>query len=137
MERDARAYLWDVQQAANAIDQFTAGLDVAGYERNALVWAAVERQFEIIGEALNQLSKVAPDLVQRISDRRQIIGFRNILIHGYAAIDHGRVCIRGRRSGLPIRLPDYLGRRGRAWPRALLPTQARQRAGSRSIHPRS
>jgi uncharacterized protein with HEPN domain len=76
---------------ANAIDQFIAGLDAVGYEENALVRAAVERQFEIIGEALNQLSKVAPDLAQRVSDRRQIIGFRNILIHGYAAIDHGRV----------------------------------------------
>ena len=51
MERDPRAYLWDVQQAANAIDQFIAGLDATGYAGNALVRAAVERQFEIIGEA--------------------------------------------------------------------------------------
>jgi len=36
-----------VQQAANAIDQFVAGLDAAGYAQNALVRAAVERQFEI------------------------------------------------------------------------------------------
>jgi hypothetical protein len=42
-------------------------------------------------EALNQLSKVAPAIAQRVFDLRQIIGFRNILIHGYAAIDHGRV----------------------------------------------
>jgi uncharacterized protein with HEPN domain len=91
MERDPRAYLWDVQQAANAIEQFTAGLDAVGYEENALVRAAVERQFEIIGEALNQLSKVAPDLARQVPSIRQIIGFRNLLIHGYAAIDHGRV----------------------------------------------
>ena len=51
MDRDPRAYLWDVQQAANAIDQFVAGLDAAGYVQNALVRAAVERQFEIIGGA--------------------------------------------------------------------------------------
>lgn len=50
-----------------------------------------KRQFEIIGEALNQLSKFAPDIARRVSDLRQIVGFRNILIHGYAAIDHGRV----------------------------------------------
>jgi uncharacterized protein with HEPN domain len=91
MERDPRAYLWDVQQAANAIDQFVAGLDAAGYAENALVRAAVERKFEIIGEALNQLSKVSPDLARQVPHLREIIGFRNILIHGYAAIDHGRV----------------------------------------------
>jgi uncharacterized protein with HEPN domain len=53
MERDPRAYLWDILQAANAIEEFIAGLDAAGYAQSALVRAAVERQFEIIGEALN------------------------------------------------------------------------------------
>ena len=91
MDRDPRAYLWDVQQAANAIDQFIAGLDAAGYAQNALVRAAVERQFEIIGEALNRLSKIAPDLARRVPNLREIIGFRNVLIHGYAAIDDTRV----------------------------------------------
>lgn len=91
MQRDPRAYLWDVQQAAGAIEQFSAGLNAASYANNALVRAAVERQFEIIGEALSQLLKIAPDLAQRIPHLREIIGFRNILIHGYAAIDHARV----------------------------------------------
>jgi Protein of unknown function DUF86 len=48
---------------------------------------AIERQFEIIGEALKQLSKVAPDIASKISDCRQIIAFRNIIIHGYAVLD--------------------------------------------------
>ena len=46
MERDPRAYLWDVEQAANAIVRFSAGLDAAGYADNPLVRSAVERQFE-------------------------------------------------------------------------------------------
>jgi uncharacterized protein with HEPN domain len=91
MDRDPRAYLWDVQQAANAIDEFIAGLDAAGYVRNALVRAAVERQFEIIGEALNRLAKIAPDLARQVPHLREIIGFRNVLIHGYVMIDHARV----------------------------------------------
>ena len=53
MERNPRAYLWDVLQAADAIDRFSAGLDAVGYAENALVRSAVERQFEIIGEALH------------------------------------------------------------------------------------
>jgi uncharacterized protein with HEPN domain len=91
MHRDARAYLWDIDQAANAILKFVEGLDVQTYARTEVVHSAEERKFEIIGEALSQLSKLYPLLASRIPDRRQIIAFRNILIHGYAAIDHDRV----------------------------------------------
>jgi uncharacterized protein with HEPN domain len=91
MDRDARAYLWDVQMAAEAIARFIDGLDAASYAQDALITAAVERKFEIIGEALNQLSKLSPEIAQRVPHLREIIGFRNILVHGYALIDHGRV----------------------------------------------
>ena len=48
----------------------------------------VERQFEIIGEALNQMFKRDVSLALCISDPQRIIAFRNCLIHGYADIDH-------------------------------------------------
>ena len=54
-----------------------------------LVRSAVERQLEIIGEALSQLAKVDPQIAGGISELRRIIAFRNILAHGYAAIDYG------------------------------------------------
>ena len=57
-----------------------------------LVQSAVERQFEVISEALKQLSKVAPDIASKIPDCGQIIAFRNILIHGYAVLDKAIVC---------------------------------------------
>ncbi len=53
-----------------------------------MVRAAVERQCEIIGEALAKLAKADEAVAARISERRRIIAFRNILIHGYADVDH-------------------------------------------------
>lgn len=86
MQRDPRAFLWDVREAALAIQSFTLGLDVAAYESNAMAQAAVERKFEIIGEALNQLSKLDAALACRIPDLPQIVAFRNQLIHGYSIV---------------------------------------------------
>ena len=53
-----------------------------------LVQAAVERKFEVIGEALNQLAKLDPSLAAQIADLPQIVAFRNQLIHGYAMVNH-------------------------------------------------
>lgn len=50
--------------------------------------AAVERQFEIIGEALSKLARLDADVAARVSEHRRVIAFRNILIHGYADVDH-------------------------------------------------
>jgi uncharacterized protein with HEPN domain len=91
MDHDPRAYLWDVKQAAEAIVEFTDGLDAGGYAHSALVRAAVERQFEIVGKALSRLAKADPALARRVPDYPQIIAFRNVLIHGYDKVDHERV----------------------------------------------
>ena len=47
----------------------------------------MERQFEIMGEALSRLARHDPALVERIKDHRKIIAFRNILVHAYATVD--------------------------------------------------
>lgn len=54
---------------------------------NELVQAAVERKFEVIGEALNQLAKLYTAMAARIPDVPQIVAFRNQLIHGYATVN--------------------------------------------------
>jgi uncharacterized protein with HEPN domain len=91
MRREPRAYLWDVREAADALLEFTRGLQIEDYFADRLLRSAVERQFEIIGEALNQLSKVAPEIARQIPDLPQIVAFRNLLIHGYATVDHSTV----------------------------------------------
>lgn len=55
------------------------------------MYSAVERKFEIIGEALGQLAKANPDLAACIPHLSQIVAFRNQLIHGYARVDHSTV----------------------------------------------
>ena len=87
MQLEAKKYLYDIQQAAARIAEFTAGKQFEDYRSNTMLRAAVERQFEIIGEALSQLDRLDETLVERISEHRRIIAFRNILIHGYADVD--------------------------------------------------
>ncbi len=87
MRRDPRAYLWDVRDAADAIRSFTLGRSLDDYLTDRMLRSAVERQFEIVGEALNQLRRINPGLASRIPELSRIIGFRNALIHGYDEID--------------------------------------------------
>ena len=86
MRLEARKYLYDIKQAAGLIAEFTHGKQFDDYQADAMLRSAVERQFEIIGEALNQLVQQEPEMLSEISDARRIIAFRNRLIHGYASI---------------------------------------------------
>jgi uncharacterized protein with HEPN domain len=87
MRRDPRAYLVDVRQASKLITEFTANGDLETYRSDVLLRSAVERQLEIMGEALNRLARTEPRLAERISDLGAIVGFRNVLAHGYDVVD--------------------------------------------------
>jgi uncharacterized protein with HEPN domain len=91
MQRDPRAYLWDVREATQAIQTFVAGIDATTYALTPLVHSAVERKFEIIGEALGQLARLDAALASRVPGLSQIVAFRNQLIHGYAVVNHNTV----------------------------------------------
>jgi len=77
MQRDAKAYLWDVSNAADSIRAFTAGKDIDAYLQDELLRAAVERKFGIIGEALSQLLRNFPQYRDRITLVGDIVAFRN------------------------------------------------------------
>lgn len=86
MRLEARALLFDMLEAARLINRFTERRSFGDYVRDPMLRSAVERQFEIIGEALNKLSKVDPALASQVPEFRQVISFRNVLIHGYATV---------------------------------------------------
>ena len=87
MRLESKKYLYDMQRAADLLTEFTSNKSFADYEQDAMLRAAVERQFEIIGEATTQLARVDKAMVARIGGYRRIISFRNLLIHGYADVD--------------------------------------------------
>ncbi|MGH7133499.1 MAG: HepT-like ribonuclease domain-containing protein [Phycisphaerales bacterium] len=81
-------WLADVRDACNFILSATAGKSYTHYAEDLLLRSAVERQFEIIGEALRRLLNQEPGLSLRIHEAREIIEFRNFLSHAYHLIDH-------------------------------------------------
>ena len=83
----AAKYLWDARRAAERIARFTAGRDYDAYLSDEMLRSAVERQFEIVGEAFAGLRRVDPGLAAGIPDLPRIVAFRNVLIHGYATVD--------------------------------------------------
>lgn len=90
-QRDPGVYLEDIAYYADAAIRFVAGLDLEQYRADEKTRAAVERVLEITGEAMVQLRRVAPAIADSIPHSQAIIGFRNILAHGYAEIDDAKV----------------------------------------------
>lgn len=67
MRLEIKKYLYDIQYAIGLLKEFTDSKTFADYERDTMMRSAVERQFEIIGEAMAQLAKLDPALASRIS----------------------------------------------------------------------
>jgi uncharacterized protein with HEPN domain len=88
MQLDAKKCLEDIRRAAELILQFTAGKSFADYDGDTLLRSGVERQFQIVGEAINRLSKVDRATVDQLSATPRIVAFRNILVHGYDVVDN-------------------------------------------------
>jgi uncharacterized protein with HEPN domain len=87
MHPRAPKLLEDIRSAAEFVKSATDGLVLQEFKQNRMLRQAVERNFEIIGEAMRRLEKDDPDTAGCIRDYRRIIAFRNVLIHGYDMID--------------------------------------------------
>ena len=87
---DRRKYLFDIKRSIEALDIHLEGIDsFSKYSSSITVQRAVERELEIIGEAMNRLTAVQPDIP--ISETKKIIATRNRIIHGYDTVDNSIV----------------------------------------------
>jgi uncharacterized protein with HEPN domain len=79
--------IWDAWDACRRILEFTKGLSEEAFQDSEMVQSAVERQFEICGEALGHL-RGEEEIEMLVPDLHKIVGLRNRLIHGYDSIDY-------------------------------------------------
>jgi uncharacterized protein with HEPN domain len=87
MARDLSAYLQDVIEACNSIEDVMSYVSLEGYRNKCAVRSATEREFIIIGETLIRIWTLDETLFGSISNSRAIVDFRNLLAHHYGAVD--------------------------------------------------
>ena len=86
MDNEIKKYLFDIKESVDSIENYLGEKrDFNVYKSDKMLRRAVEREFEIIGEAINRIDKI--DLEISISSKKQIISMRNRVIHGYDKID--------------------------------------------------
>lgn len=87
MRRETAKYLYDIQSAALRLQDFTSGKSFADYRNETMLRSAVEREFIVIGEAINQLARFDEASATMITGYERIIAFRNVLVHGYDSVE--------------------------------------------------
>lgn len=87
MQPDVLKYLHDARDSARAILGFIEGRSPGEYCSDRRLRSAVEREFITIGEALRQAVSLDPTVRSAVSHVREIVGFRNLLVHGYSGVD--------------------------------------------------
>ena len=87
MNDEVKKYLYDISESIDSIENYLGdnrSFDI--YLSNKMLRRAIEREFEIIGEAMTRIERIEPDI--EISIKKQIINMRNRVIHGYDKIDN-------------------------------------------------
>jgi len=90
-QRDPEKYLYDILSSCEFLLEFTHNKTVDDYTKDRAIRSAIEREMQIIGEALMQLDKISPETAKQIPDYLNIIGFRHILVHGYDSLNPATV----------------------------------------------
>jgi uncharacterized protein with HEPN domain len=84
MQVELKSWAYDITKAIQEIEVFLVGIGFESYQNDLKTKRAIERNLEIIGEAMNRMLKKDPSLV--FSDARKIVETRNRIIHGYDTV---------------------------------------------------
>ncbi len=86
MKLEIKKCLFDINTSIDSIYEYLDGeRNFFEYQRNKLLRRGIEREIEIIGEAMNRILRIDPSFI--IENSRQIIDTRNWVIHGYDKVD--------------------------------------------------
>jgi len=86
MDNEIKKHLFDIRESIDSIENYLGNKrDFNIYKSDKMLRRAIEREFEIIGEAMNRIEKSDSDI--SITAKRQIISLRNRVIHGYDKVD--------------------------------------------------
>ncbi len=86
MNVEIKKYLLDILNSIESIEEYLgSNRNFKDYLQNKMLKRAVERELEIIGEAMNRILKIDEGIA--ISGKVQVIGLRNRIIHGYDKVD--------------------------------------------------
>jgi len=102
MTEKSKKYLSDILMAIDLIQEFTTDFDYTAYDKDRKTQSAVERQLAIIGEALNQFKKLEPSVT--IENDKQIVSFRNRLVHAYDSLDNSIIWVVIKRHLGPLKI---------------------------------
>ncbi|MBS7232683.1 DUF86 domain-containing protein [Flavobacterium psychroterrae] len=86
MDNNIKTWLFDIWSSINEIEGyfFNQSMQFQNYQKDMRTKRAVERNIEIIGEAMNRILKENNEI--QISDSRKIVAVRNRIIHGYDSV---------------------------------------------------
>ena len=88
MQHDAEKLYEDILRAIEEINHFCRGKDFQFFKSDRGLQLIVEREFEIIGEAMSRFRRDCPDEAEGVVDTEKIVGLRNVLAHGYDVVDY-------------------------------------------------
>lgn len=83
--------LRDARRACIEIEWFTSGKTLENMWKERSLQLSLHKLLEIVGEALNQASKIDPDIESDIPNLRRFVGVRNQITHGYDSVDYAVV----------------------------------------------
>ena len=85
MDKRILKWVFDIKLSIDEIEVyfFECEIDFFMYRENQMLKRAVERNLEIIGEAMNRILMRDPNFVEKITSSKAIVGLRNQIIHGY------------------------------------------------------